>query len=250
MIQKNLETIHTLALLEFKSRNERSFLGILWYLLNPILLFILLLLIFTLRLGQNILLYPLYLLLGIIMFNYFRQITLESTRIIENHRFIIKSTQLKPWILVAVSTYKFMLGHLFEIIAFGIALIFFGNTIFLIIWYIPILILFSLFIFGCSLCFMIINAYIADTENIWMFISQLLWFATPIFYAIEGQTRLFYVNMINPLYYFIELARDIIVYNKTSEWWIYIGSVGWTILALLFGCILYQRFYKKLSEMV
>src|SRR4030042_3140482 len=66
----------------FKLRNEGSYLGIFWYLLNPLLLFLLLLLVFSDRLGNSIPSYPLYLLLGIVIFNFFQQATTESTKII------------------------------------------------------------------------------------------------------------------------------------------------------------------------
>ncbi|MBD3260723.1 MAG: ABC transporter permease, partial [Candidatus Altiarchaeales archaeon] len=66
----------SIAEAEFKLRNEGSYLGILWYLLEPLLMFILLLFVFSKSLGQDIPHYPLYLLVGIIVFNFFQKVTL------------------------------------------------------------------------------------------------------------------------------------------------------------------------------
>jgi len=63
----------TLAKMEFKLRNEGSYLGLFWYFLNPLFTFILLNFIFSAKFGQDIAFYSLYLLLGIIMFNFFSQ---------------------------------------------------------------------------------------------------------------------------------------------------------------------------------
>lgn len=118
------QNIHTLAIISFKSRNEGSILGIFWYLLNPILLFSLLLLIFMTRLGEEIPYYPLYLLVGIILFNFFRQVTLEATRILETQSYLIKSVSISLPLLVFVSTYKLLLSHLIEIGLLFVALLF------------------------------------------------------------------------------------------------------------------------------
>ena len=76
-LKKFIELSFALAKAQFKLRNEGSYLGIFWYILNPIFIFSLLLLIFSTRVGQGIPHYPLYLLLGIIMFNFFQTATIE-----------------------------------------------------------------------------------------------------------------------------------------------------------------------------
>ncbi|MCX6760298.1 MAG: ABC transporter permease, partial [Candidatus Nealsonbacteria bacterium] len=68
------------AKVKFKLKNEGSYLGIFWYLLSPILTFLILFFIFSDRLGNDIYLYPIYLLLGIIIFNFFQYTTLEAAR--------------------------------------------------------------------------------------------------------------------------------------------------------------------------
>ena len=87
MIQKLKSTLGlslALAKAQFKLKNEGTWLGVLWYLLAPILTFLFMLGIFHDRLGNNIPNYPLYLLLGIILFNFFRKIADESVAIIKN----------------------------------------------------------------------------------------------------------------------------------------------------------------------
>ena len=101
-----------------------------------------------------------------------------------------------------------------------------------------------------SLALSAITVYFVDLENVWLFASQLLWFGTPIFYAIEGQNRLMTVNLFNPMYYFITIARDLIIYNKMSELWMIGGMLGFTFLSLVIGLIVFNKLKHKFAEMI
>jgi ABC-type polysaccharide/polyol phosphate export permease/GR25 family glycosyltransferase involved in LPS biosynthesis len=249
-IKKTLDLAIVLAKAEFKLKNEGSYLGILWYLLNPILTFALLFLVFNDRLGSGIKNYPLYLLLGIIMFNFFQTASLESLRSIiwENH-FLIKSINFPRESLVFSIVFKNLFSHFFEIILFFGALIFFHLNPFLILYYIPILLMFMLFISGACLFLACLTVYFVDLDSIWNFGVRLLWLATPIFYAIGGQTKLFYLNLINPIFYFISLARDLIIYNKAEPLFLW-GSVAWSIIAFCVGFFAFSRLKNKFAELV
>lgn len=240
-----------LAKAGFKLRNEGSYLGILWYLLNPLLMFGLLLLIFSNRVGANIPSYPLYLLLGIIMFNFFQQATTEATKsIIQEYRLIIKSINFPRESLVGSVVLKTLFSHLFEIILFVIFLLIFKNSLIGIASYLIILVFFCFFVFGASLILTALTVYFIDLGNIWLFASRLIWLGTPIFYAVEGQTRLFYVNLFNPMYYFITIARDLIIYTKVPELWMILGAAGFSLLFLIIGLLIFNKLKTKFAEMI
>lgn len=240
-----------LAKAGFKLRNEGSYLGILWYLLNPLLLFILLFLIFSDRLGVGIPSYPLYLLLGIIIFNFFQKATTESTKtIIKDYRGIIKSINFPRESLIGGIVLKTLFSHLFEIILFIIFLLIFGGSLIGLLFYPLILLIFCFFVFGSSLILASLTVYFIDLENIWFFVSKLIWLGTPIFYAIGGQTRLFYLNLLNPLYYFITIAREIIIYSRIPELWMIAGALGYCLLFLIIGLLIFNLLKIKFAEMI
>ena len=241
----------SLAKAGFKLRNEGSYLGILWYLLNPLLMFLLLLFIFSDRLGRNIPNYPVYLLLGIIMFNFFQKATTESTKtIIRDYRGIIKSINFPKESLIAALVLKTLFSHLFEIVLFVVLLLIFKNSLIGLIFYPIILIFFCFFVFGSSLILAALTVYFVDLENIWLFASRLIWLGTPIFYVIGGQTRLFYVNLLNPLYYFITIARELIIYTKIPELWMILGAIGYSLLFLIIGLLIFNKLKIKFAEMI
>ena len=165
-----------LAKAQFKLRNEGSYLGIFWYLLNPLLMFTLLLLVFSDRLGSGIPHYPLYLLLGIIMFNFFQQITSFSIKTMDENRALIKSIKFSRESLVSSTVLRTLFSHIFEIILFIIIALIFGVSLGGFIFYIPILIFFSIFVYGFSLILASFYIYFIDIENIWVFVSKFLFF--------------------------------------------------------------------------
>ena len=240
----------SLAKAQFKLRNEGSYLGILWYLLNPILMFILLFFIFSPRIGQGIVNYPVYLIVGILMFNFFQQTTSEATRVIRNYIGIIKSTNFSRESLVLASIISLLLSHAFEILILIGFLVFTGTQLIGLLFYPIIFLFFLLFIYGFSLMLASVSVHFADLENIWAFASRLIFFVTPIFYAVEGQRRLFIINLFNPVFYFITLARDAVIYMKMPEYWIILGAVSYSLLFLIVGIFIFNRLKNKLAEYI
>lgn len=250
MFRRTLNLSFALAKAEFKLRNEGSYLGIFWYLLNPILTFLVLLAVFSNEFGQNIPNYSLYLLLGIIIFNLFRQATTESTRIINENRWLIKSINFPRQALVGSIVLKTLFSHIFEIILFIILLSIFNAPVQGIIFYPLILFLLCLFIYGVSLILAALAVYFIDLNNVWLFVSFLIWFGTPIFYTIENQGWLFKLNLLNPMYYFITIARDLIIYTKIPEVWMISGAILYSLLFLVVGLHIFNKLKHKFAELI
>ena len=240
-----------LAKAEFKLKNEGSYLGILWYLLNPLLTFALLFLIFSNRLGTTIPLYPLYLLLGIVMFNLFQSTTLESTKaILHEHSRLIKSINFKRESLIISIALKNLFSHFFEVLLFLCLLILLGNGFIWIVWYIPILFFFMLFIISASLFLSSLTVFFVDLDNVWNFAVRLIWFGTPLFYTIDSQTWLSNLNALNPLYYFISMTRDIVIYHITPDLSLIWGVLGFSLASILLGLLVFKKLNRKIAELV
>ena len=249
-IRSRLDLSLALAKAEFKLRNEGSYLGMLWYLLNPLLTFFLLLLVFSDRLGNNIPHYPIYLLLGITMFNFFQQVTTTSTKIIHNHKGIIRSINFPYEALLGSNILRTLFSHLFEMIILIILLMILKIPVTGLVYYPVILVFFSIFVFGVSLMLFSLNVYFMDLDNIWVFVSRLIWLGTPIFYAVGGQKRLFIINLFNPLYYFITIARDLVVYARMPHTWMICGAVLYSTFFLCLGFFIFNRLKTKVAEMI
>lgn len=241
----------SLAKAEFNLRNEGSYIGILWYILNPVFSFFLLFFIFNDRLGADIKIYPLYLLVGIVIFNFFQNSTAEASKmIVSEHNHLIKSINFPRESLVISVVIKNIFSHLFEAILLFGGLIFFKINPVYFLFYLPVLIVFSFFVLGVSLILSSLTVYFVDLGNIWSFASRIIWLATPIFYATEGQTRLFYLNLFNPPFYFISITRDLVVYRLIPDWWLVLGAVGYSFASLFIGFLLFSKLKSKFAEMI
>lgn len=249
-IRDRIELSIALAKAEFIERNEGSYLGVFWYLLNPLLLFLLLLLVFYDRVGSEIPGYPSFLLIGIIIFNFFQRATIDCTRVIRMNSYIIKSINFPRSALVHAVTLRTLFSHLFEIILLIAVLLFFNTPLKGLVFYPVILFFFYIFVFGTCLCLSSLAFYITDLENVWTFVSRLIWLGTPIFYAIGDQDRLGFVSVFNPLYYFIKISRDLIIYGRMPSGWMVLGAICWSLLFLLLGLLIFNRLKNKFAELV
>ena len=249
-IRHAIEFSLSLAKVQFKERNEGSYLGILWYLLNPLLTFMLLLLIFHDRVGSEISRYPLYLLMGVIMFNYFQIVTTESTTTIPANKSIIKSVNFPRIALVGSTGITHIFSHIFEMILVVIFFSYYKVTFSGLIFYPVVFFLFAVFVFGMSLMLAAVHVYFIDLKNIWSFVSRLIWLGTPIFYSVGGQKRLMIMNLFNPVYFYITMARQLIVYQKIPSLWIMMGGVFYSLVFLAIGLFIFNRLKNKFAELI
>jgi ABC-type polysaccharide/polyol phosphate export permease len=163
---------------------------------------------------------------------------------------IIKSINFSREALVLSVLLKNLFSHFFELLLFGVALLFFKVSLIGILYYFILLIFFCFFIFGFSAILVALTVYFVDLENIFNFGTRILWLATPIFYSIGGQTRLFYLNLLNPIYFFITAAREMIIYNSFPEMWIVAGITGYSLIFFVTGLVIFEKLKAKFTELI
>ena len=246
--QRFVSLSFALAKAEFKMRNEGSYLGVLWYLLNPILLFIVLLVVFSTRFGSEISNYPFYLIIGIVLYNFFQFTTTFAISNMDRARHLIKSVKFPLESLVFSGIVVSVFSHFFEIIVLIIFSLFFGVSLISFVYYLPLLFFFCIFIYGISFILAGFYVYFIDLEHIWNFFTRILFFVTPIFYNIEGMTKTFYLNLFNPLFYFVTAGREIIIYNRLPELWILEIIVFGSLIVLILGLIIFGKLKYKFAE--
>ncbi len=240
----------SLAKANFKVRNEGSYLGILWYLLEPLCFFIVIILLKNI-INQNLVEhYPLYLFLGLIMFNFFSGSCGISTRIISQNSGFIKSMNIHKESFVVSVILQYVFSHLFELLLFVFFMIYFKMPLFSMIYY-PLIFIF-LFIFSLGISFILatIGVYVNDLFHVWNVVMRILWLATPIFYAISDNSALYKLNLFNPMYYFLDSARKLVIYNKIPSLFesLIVISLGIGFLAL--GIIIFEKYKNKFAEMM
>jgi ABC-type polysaccharide/polyol phosphate export permease len=235
----------SLAKANFKLRTEGSFLGILWYLLDPLLLFTILILVFGRNLGQNIDHYPAYLILGLIIFNFFSTASGQAIGIIANNGTFVKSMKISLESLVISTIIQILYSHLFEIIIFGVFLWWYQLNLMHLVFYLPILFCLALFTLGISFILATAGVYMTDLHNIWKFFTQILFFATPIFYASEKLNIIF---SLNPLFYYLTVSRDLVIYGQLPDLKYYLAIGLSAVVSLIGGLGIFKKYQNKFAE--
>jgi len=238
-----------LAKANFKVKNEGSYLGIVWYLLNPISYFVVLLFLGGSIYNNSIQYYPAYLLLGLIMFNFFLTVTNSSSTVLYRNKNFIKSIKIDPLTFVFANVLTNTFSHVFEVLLFVVLLVYLKINIAFIIFYPLIFIFLCLFTTGISLIFATIGVYVSDWYNIWKVLGNLLWFVTPVFYVIKkSKTAIGQINYINPFFHFLTVARNIIIYEKTPTMLSVIGIMVFSIVAFLIGLYVFNKNAHSFAE--
>jgi len=235
-----------IARADFKLKNEGNYLGLLWYILDPLFLFAIFLVVRNF-LGAGIEHYPVYLLIGLILFNFFQKVTGDSISAIPRNANLISNLKIKPEVFVFSAFLKSTYAHLFEMLIIIATLLYFNLPIWYLGFYILIFFVFSLFILGISLMLSSISVYINDLSNIWNVFTRLLWFTTPIFYSSRLELP-FDFNRVNPMYHFITMTRDIVIHHQVPELWMILASIIEAAIVFMLGLFIFQRTKLSFAE--
>ena len=247
-IKKTLRLSFSLAAAQFKLRNEGSYLGVFWYLLEPLSFFVILLFLGGVISNNSIDKYPLYLFLGLIMFNFFLAVTSSATNSMSSNSGFIKSIKINPEAFVLANAFQFVFSHIFEIIIFAVFMYFYKANLVLLVFYPIIFLFFFLFVLGFSFLLATLGVYLIDLNNIWQVGGRFLFFATPIFYAMPKNTWLFTLSAFNPLYHYIGIARDIIIYGSTPVFYGMFLVSAISVAIFLASLFVFKKNKSKFAE--
>lgn len=208
--------VFALALNDIKLRYKNSFLGFFWSFLEPLLILTVLLFVFSHVIKSTIESYPLYLLLGLIIWYMFTRSTAMGLSSLTDNAHIIQKIYLRKEIFVLSSCLTGFIMMLIEFSAFGIFLVAFSfippATIFLF----P-LVLIELFILsiGISLLLSIANVYFRDIKFIWQVVLQAGFFLTPIIYSLDMfPSEIRVILELNPISHLITTSHDLVLYGN------------------------------------
>lgn len=258
--KKYLGLVKELALTDFKLKYQGSALGYLWSLVKPIMTFLVLLFVFTriFRVGESVEHYPVYLLLGIVMWGFFTEITSTSIISIVSKGELIRKIYFPRIVLVisqsTTGLITFMLNFLVVIVFLFFSGIFLNTTAV----FVPLLIL-ELFVLTIGVSLILSSLYVRfrDISHIWEVLMMAAFYATPILYPLSlVPSGLAKILMLNPAAQIIQDARYILVTKDSSTAWSVLGSsLFWipyvaTIAIFIFGYWFFQKSAAKFAEEV
>lgn len=218
--KKNRVLLAELVRTDFKLRYQGSVLGYAWSLLQPLFFFLILYVVFNyLRIGKGIPHYPVYLLIGIVLWSFFREMTSQSLTSIVGRGDLIRKIRIPRWIIILSSSISAFISLGFNLIIV-LAFLFINHVdlLFTTLW-LP-LIIFEIYIFAVGASLFLSAAYVKyrDVSYIWDVVVQGGFYLTPIIYPVTLIPNLTFqkVIMLNPMSQTIQAARYSVVSHKTA----------------------------------
>jgi ABC-type polysaccharide/polyol phosphate export permease len=239
-----------MAITDFKIKYDNSILGYMWSLLKPLLMFGTLYLVFSVFIRWNVENYRLYLLLGIILWNFLAEVSLNSMVLLEGKASIIKKIYFPRWIIVISSSLTSLLTLLLNIGVFFLFFIFSGasfqiSALYLVVYLVELYIL----VLGLALLLCSLYPKFRDIHHIWEVFVQLGFWATPIIYPISIVPEKYHKYIfLNPAARIIQGCREALI-GQSSEF-LNFGFTNHIIIIFVAVCLFTvgMGMFNKLSR--
>lgn len=248
---KNWDLIKELTWSDFKLRYNNSILGFFWSFIKPLLMLTTLYIVFSLLINIKIENYPLFLLLGIIIWNFFYESTTISMNNMIAKRSLIKNVYLQRKVLVISSCLNALITLFLNLIIFFIIALVIGLKINLLGILILILMIILLFIMSLSVSYILGAYYLKyrDLIHIWEVLLQIGFFITPIAYNTSIIPREYlFVYMLNPIARVLTYSRNTLLYQLNPDIMGILFAIAFSLLLYIIGLIIFKERSKYFAE--
>ena len=244
--------IRQLTSREIKRKYARSYLGIVWSVLNPLLSMAVLSLIFSQLFRRSIENYPVYYLTGYILWQMFTGATTAAmTTLVDNKPLLLKvKFPMDLFVLTRVYTALINLGY--SLAAYVVMLAVFRIAPKWTMLLSPVIIL-LLFLFSLGISYMLAAAYVffGDVKHLYTVALTLWMYCSAIFYPVEqlqGVIRVVIQN--NPLYVYIHCMRGAVMTGELpggTEW---LQMVLWGAGVCLLGVMVFRKNRNSIMQRI
>lgn len=221
---------------------KHSVLGFFWSLLHPFMYLLIFWAIFSTAF-PSIENYPLYVLSGMIFWVYFSNATSQLSIVFIKNAHLIKSFNISKTMYPITELGSELISFLLGLIPFTILMYYLGMkfTIYL-LYLIPVIILFSVFIFSLGIILGALNVFLRDVGILWNTINPALFYLSPIAYSYQIVPEEFkFIVKYNPLFHFLELVRDVLYVGQAPS----LHYVGRCLLITTISVVLALIIYRK-----
>jgi len=243
-IQRQWDTLnrfrHLLQLMvkrDFVTRYRRSVLGVLWSLLNPLLTMLVLTMVFSILFRFDIEFFPVYLLSGQLVFNFFAESTNQAMSSIIGNAGIIKKVYVPKYIFPTSRVVSSLVNVFFSFAAFMFVVLVTRAPIHWTILLVPVPMLYTfLFSLGVGMLLSSVAVFFRDLSYIYGIFTTLLMFLTPIFYPVDIlPDRVFQLIHLNPIFHYVSYFRALAMDGVIPGLWTNVICLGFALMALCCG---------------
>jgi ABC-2 type transport system permease protein len=249
------------AVTEFKRVYFGTVLGYLWSLIRPLMLFGVLLFVFTqvFKVGsEDVEHYAVLLLMGIVLYTFFQEATTNAVTSVVTQEGVVRKTQF-PRLVIPISTALTGLFNLSLNLIIIIVFVFAFGVDPTWTWLLFPFCLLALFVLAAAVGMGLSVLYVRfrDVAIIWVVVAQVLFYATPILYPVDFKSEKFErLMMINPLAVIFEQSRVWVLHEPKAPtalqaangWLGLLPAAAIFVFVCLFGAWLFKREAPHVAE--
>jgi ABC-type polysaccharide/polyol phosphate export permease len=245
--------IEQFAITDFKMRYSKSFLGYIWSLINPLFFFFVYYVVFSVLLRFNTdRNYPIYLLTGILIWNFFSETTQSGMRSIFYKSSLLTKVKFPLMIIPVSSLVANTLIFLINIVVLFVCLFFIGVDVHYSVGYLLVVLL-NLVLFSHGVTLILCSFYLKfrDLEYIWGILLQLGFWLTPIVYKLDIiPAKYVHYIMLNPMTHIIINFQEILINGHAPALKDMLQSFIIAYVTVCIGAFIFDKTQHKFSEWV
>ena len=232
---------------DFKNKYKRSVLGMAWSFLNPLLTMCVQYLVFSTLFKSDTPNYPVYLLTGILFFNYLNEAVTQGMISITGNASLIKKVYIPKYLFPVSKSLSSLVNFLVSLIPLFLVIIITGTrfhwSLLLLVFDILCLVAFTT---GLVLLMTTALTFFQDTQFLWSVFSMIWMYLTPVFYP-ESIIPARYLTLyhMNPMYQFITFARTCIIDGVSPDPGAYVKCLVCAGVMLLLGILVFKKKQDK-----
>lgn len=266
--KRNRVILYELVKTDFKLRYQGSFLGIVWSVLKPLLLFAVMYTVFVsfLKFTDGTPQYPIVLLLGISLWSFFTEATNVGMNSIVGRGDILRKINFPKYIIILSAMMSSLISLGINLVVVIIFALLSGISFTPLVVLVPLSIL-QLFLLAFGLALFLSTLYVKfrDISHLWDVVLQILFYAMPIIYPLTliADKYVFGMEvqklmMLNPLAQTIQDVRHNLIspetvptaWNTIGNAWVVILPIVLTIIIFVTGLIYFSKNSKKFAEVM
>lgn len=244
--------IRELTAREIKRKYARSYLGIVWSVLNPLLSMAVMSMIFSTIFKRNIENYPIYYLTGSIFWNLFTESTNAAmTALVDNKGMLVK-VRLPMEIFPLSRCFTAMTNFGYSLVAYTVMLLVlripFTPYMLLLFFYAVLLFLFAV---GVGYILSVFYTLFGDIKHLYSILLTLLMYASALFYPVESTSELMQkIIRANPVYNYIACARKCVLEAALPDMGQWVKLFVWSGGVFLFGKLYFHKMRNRVLQKV
>ena len=233
---------------DIKLKYRRSFLGYLWSILNPLMIMVIMVIVFSSMFRSDIKNFPVYLIIGQTLFNFMSESTTQAIYSITGNAALLKKTYVPKYVFTVSKVTSSFVNTLFAMGALVIVFVVCRVTLSIYYLFIPIILLQEyVFCLGLGMLLAQGAVFFRDIQYIYNAIVTAWTYLTPLFYPITllPENLRWAVETFNPMYFYIAEFRQIVLEGHMPELQLMLSGTVVALLALVVGTWAFLRTQDK-----